>query len=712
MSNSVSSSPKSAVLVSPGKNAEISHGITTESLAAAPSPTVDTKNNIINNSNNNNNSLSVRSRVERLSICEGTETKDEILSKLHPPSSSSSRDSVSFTDGKEDDEITDINNTQSGSKRRRRRSSAVQSSSSLDNLKRDNLSTSSLAVPKKKKKSTKSVNIVLEKLSKPLSIKDLRDLVLFAFRDTNNAPSWLQIDNRSALQKIIVLFVPGLLPEDFSKDAEHKEKLTSFADNLETLTGSHTLPPTLFSNPEAQWYNLPLCAPGSKNSLFSAYNSFVNVGLNKKEKEKKRAQLSKKKVVMDDLLMTVDNLIENDYPIHLETPGLSDEFKETLQENYSKPEYKDWVNTTSFEHEAPHTFAIDCEMCLSDNGPVLTRCSVVDFNEKLIYDKLVKPDVPIIDYLTRYSGITEEKLRDVTTTLKDVQEDLLKIISTDDVLIGHSLQSDLNVLKVRHTRIVDTAIIYEHKAGPPFKPGLKYLASEHLNIDIQKDTGLGHDSYEDAKTCLELTKLKIQNGLAFGLGINTENLFHRLSRSGVSSMILNDSASRQSKVLKSDSSNELHVRCKDDQMIVDEICEHIEEHNFFVGRLRELEFARQFATCNNPDTKIAESPEIAIHNLKERFTKIYEHLPPSSMLLVCSGTGDTREWIKIMGELNKLDKDVRFSEKAKREEEIQQSVKTARDAISFMTVKAMKPKQLQSPLQPPQQQPSNENGIN
>lgn len=625
-----------------------------------------------------NASLSVRSRIERLSICEGEATKSEIISNLRRPSLLGSRDI------NDDDAVSDVSHSESGSKRRRRRSSAVQNSS-LDSLKHDNTSTSSIAVPKKKKKSTKAVNVSVENVSKPLSIKDLRDLVLFSFRDTNNSPSWLQIDNRAALQKVVVLFAPGLLPSDFSTTMDPESKITSFAENLEKLSSTHTLPPVLFSGQPSYWYILPLCAPGSKNSLYSAYNSFVNVGLNKKEKEKKKQQLARKKVVMTDLLMNIDDLIENDYPIHLESPGLIEEFKKKLTNLYSSPDYANWVDTKLIDRDGPRTFSIDCEMCMSDNGHVLTRCSVVNFEEELIYDKLVKPDVPIIDYLTKYSGITEEKLQDVSTTLKDVQNDLLNIISSKDVLIGHSLQSDLNVLKLRHPNIVDTAVIYEHKAGPPFRPALRYLASEYLGIDIQKDTGLGHDSFEDAKTCMELTKLKIVNGLTFGIGFNTENLFHRLARNGISSMILNDSASKQSSVLKIEN-HEVHVRCKDDQMVTDEICEHVDQHNLFVGRFRELEYARKFATCNNPDTKIL-SEDQALENLGKRITQIYESLPSSAMLLVCSGTGDTREWIEIMSDLNKLDKEERPAEKSNRETEIQASIKTARDAVSFMSIK-------------------------
>ncbi len=73
------------------------------------------------------------------------------------------------------------------------------------------------------------------------------------------------------------------------------------------------------------------------------------------------------------------------------------------------------------ERKGDRLVAIDCEMCYSADGPELTRCSVVDDLGLVIYDKLVKPAKPIVDYVTQFSGITAEMLQDVTTTLSQVQ---------------------------------------------------------------------------------------------------------------------------------------------------------------------------------------------------------------------------------------------------------------------------------------------------
>lgn len=50
--------------------------------------------------------------------------------------------------------------------------------------------------------------------------------------------------------------------------------------------------------------------------------------------------------------------------------------------------------------------------------------------------------------IQRYSGITPGLLENVHTTVGDVQQRLLEIISPDDIIVGHSLDNDMRALKV------------------------------------------------------------------------------------------------------------------------------------------------------------------------------------------------------------------------------------------------------------------------
>lgn len=51
-------------------------------------------------------------------------------------------------------------------------------------------------------------------------------------------------------------------------------------------------------------------------------------------------------------------------------------------------------------------------------------------------------------FFFRFSGVTEESLHGVTTTIHEVQAVLLSMIHKDTILVGHSLESDLKATKV------------------------------------------------------------------------------------------------------------------------------------------------------------------------------------------------------------------------------------------------------------------------
>ncbi|XP_038239741.1 RNA exonuclease 1 homolog isoform X2 [Dermochelys coriacea] len=157
----------------------------------------------------------------------------------------------------------------------------------------------------------------------------------------------------------------------------------------------------------------------------------------------------------------------------------------------------------------PGIYALDCEMCYTKQGLELTRVTVINSDLKVVYDTFVKPDNKVVDYNTRFSGVTEEDLANASITLRDVQAVLLNMFSTDTILIGHSLESDLFALKLIHSTVVDTAVVFPHRLGLPYKRALRTLMADYLKRIIQ-DNVEGHDSSEDASACMELMIWKIK----------------------------------------------------------------------------------------------------------------------------------------------------------------------------------------------------------
>ena len=111
--------------------------------------------------------------------------------------------------------------------------------------------------------------------------------------------------------------------------------------------------------------------------------------------------------------------------------------------------------------------------------------------------------------------MTAERLADATHTLSSIQTAILTgpgaIITPHTILLGHSLECDLNALQIRHPLCLDTALMYKHPRGAPYKPALKWLSQKYMQKEIQGSKG-GHDSEEDARACVGLLKLKEEHG--------------------------------------------------------------------------------------------------------------------------------------------------------------------------------------------------------
>jgi RNA exonuclease 1 len=327
--------------------------------------------------------------------------------------------------------------------------------------------------------------------------------------------------------------------------------------------------------------------------------------------------------------------------------------------------------------------SVDCEMCKAENDEfVLTRVSLLDWDGSQVMDRLVKPDLAIKDYLTQYSGITAAMLEHVTTTLSDIQKELLELLTPRTILVGHSLNSDLNALKIAHPFLIDTGILYPHPRGPPYKQSLKWLAQKYLHREVQKGSK-GHDSVEDARTALDLVKQKCEKGPTWGTGdTNAESIFKRLGRS---IRPKSNNEHRNGAVIDWGEPNRGHgnqaaisIGCKADAEVVEAIGRVVQGNavgkegatvnvDFVWARLRELELARgwwddaktadveairqtalQRIGLSREDTDgdiELKGPELgdAVSRTIRYIAQIYESLPRCTALIVYSGTGDPRE---------------------------------------------------------------------
>ncbi|XP_043422733.1 putative exonuclease GOR [Prionailurus bengalensis] len=155
-------------------------------------------------------------------------------------------------------------------------------------------------------------------------------------------------------------------------------------------------------------------------------------------------------------------------------------------------------------------FAVNCEVCYTAKGLELTQVTVVDPSLQVVYATFVKPDEEVIDYNTRFSGVVEEDLKNIKTSIRDVQAILLNLFSADTVLIGHSFENSLYALKLIHTSVVDTTVLFPHRLGLPHKRSLKSLVADYLQRIIQDD---GHNSIDNATACMELVLWKVKEDL-------------------------------------------------------------------------------------------------------------------------------------------------------------------------------------------------------
>ncbi|NXD58393.1 I20L2 protein, partial [Corvus moneduloides] len=161
----------------------------------------------------------------------------------------------------------------------------------------------------------------------------------------------------------------------------------------------------------------------------------------------------------------------------------------------------------------PKFVAVDCEMVGTGPGgrtSALARCSIVSYEGDVVYDRYVRPEAPIVDYRTRWSGIRRHHM-DKAVPFRQARQQVLRILA-GKVVVGHAIHNDFKALRYSHpkalTRDTSQIPLLNRRGGFPenVSISLKRLTKALLDQDIQVGKS-GHSSVEDARATMELYKV-------------------------------------------------------------------------------------------------------------------------------------------------------------------------------------------------------------
>ena len=212
------------------------------------------------------------------------------------------------------------------------------------------------------------------------------------------------------------------------------------------------------------------------------------------------------------------------------------------------------------------------------------------------------------------------------------------------------------------------------------KSSLKWLSQKYLSREIQKDGGTtGHDSIEDARACLDLVRKKCEKGAKWASWeASGESIFKRLSRTPKFGTTATADGIRDGKTgavidhghpeRTIGAQATFALPCQDDAEVVAGVKRAVLGDSdgavvsgggldFTFGRFRELEALRGWS---NDSTLARASPEgrpanpssseleLAVTKTVARIVEIREFLPPYTLFIVYSGTGDPREMARLI----------------------------------------------------------------
>ncbi|XP_040001312.1 RNA exonuclease 5-like isoform X2 [Xiphias gladius] len=332
------------------------------------------------------------------------------------------------------------------------------------------------------------ISVLPGRLQQPITLNELTELLHYAALGKAGGirqPSWCRLRHQRKVKGVNVVVVEGLTQSHFYKHYLTLPHLrTKYNSRLTFTASSDNVVSGIFSS------EVPTSDAPSLSQIHTE-NSELHKALTHHPVITK---FGTRRRGLTAYVLTQEEMIKRHYPVK------------------GMPGFEEFVCTDCVDcvTDSSPLYGLDCEMCLTEKGNELARVSLVDSDGNCVLDELVKPQNRILNYLTKFSGITAAMLRPITTTLRDVQAKLRALLPRDAVLVGHSLNNDLVALKLIHQHVIDTSLLYRREFGQRFK--LKVLAETVLKRQIQTEEKKGHNPIEDAVAALGLAQYFIKTG--------------------------------------------------------------------------------------------------------------------------------------------------------------------------------------------------------